>query len=1100
MQCLQCQAENRPGRRFCAGCGTALALACPACQFVNEAGERFCGGCGAVTAAAIAPAAPATPPREHAERRQLTVMFCDLVGSTALSQGLDPEDLRELTRNYREACTGAIARYDGLVAQLLGDGVLAYFGFPTAHEDNAERAVRAGLAIVQAVGALQNQGRTLQVRLGIATGPVVVGTIVGAGASTEQSAVGDTPNLAARLQGLAEPDWIVICPATRALVGGAFEHADLGLHSLKGIAAPVRALRVLGQAQRESRFGGRAAALTPFVGREAEFEQMLQAWTQASAGAGQVLLLSGEAGIGKSRIVETLVERTAEQPRTLLRYQCSPYHTNSTLYPIVAQLEHLLRFKSDEAPAARLVRLEALLGEGNEGVAAVAPLFASLLSIPAEGRYAKLELTPEQQKERTLSALLEQVAGLSRRAPVLFIFEDAHWIDPTTLELLSRSIERLPTLSVLMLVTFRPEFTPPWRRHAHVGALRFERLGASQSTALVLKVTGGKALPPAVLAQIVAKTDGVPLFVEELTKTVLESGLLSEGTNGYHLSGPLPPLAIPASLQDSLMARLDRLAPVKEVAQIGACIGREFAHELLAAVSPLSADELQAALDQLVQSDLIFRRGSGAEISYVFKHALVQDTAYASLLRSRRQTLHAAVATALEAHFHGLTETQPEQLARHYTEAALAPQAIGYWLKAGQRAAERSANVEALSHLGKGLELLAAQPPATQRDRQELVFRSALVGPLMAVKGYTTAEIENNFKRGIALCEALGETRSAFPLLFGQITFHFTTGLIARSVELAEQFLQRAQREPDPGLGVVAIQTRSYSRLVAGASAAAIDDARQAIACYEPERDRNVAVVYGHDMRLSAQCCLALGLWHRGHAAQALQVADAAIAAAEVLGHPHSYGFVLFHGGLLLNLLCRRATALDALAARPMPFAQEQGLRHYRGMTRFFEGWAQVAQTRSEAGIAPMQKLLSRLLATNARNWLPLLYSQLAQAHGWLGDADEGLRLIEQAHASMAGGERFAQADVHRVQAELLLAKALPREAEAALRRALEGARAQGARAFELRAATGLAGLWASQGQRAQALDLLAPVYASFSEGFDLPDLQEAQATLAALA
>ncbi|MFQ5974013.1 MAG: AAA family ATPase, partial [Alphaproteobacteria bacterium] len=618
---------------------------------------------GGRTGRAAAPEPARTDPAD-AERRQLTVMFCDLVGSTELSTTLDPEDFREVVKAYQEACAEVVARFEGHVAKSLGDGMLVYFGYPQAHEDDAERAAHAGLGIVEAVGALEPRpGLSLATRVGIATGPVVAGDLVGERVSEEDAVLGDVPNLAARLQELAEPNTAVLSDTTRRLAGGGFDYQDLGTRRLKGIAQPVQVWRAVSERAVESRFEARHGLLTEFVGREHETGLLVDRWERAKGGEGQVVLLSGEAGIGKSRIAQMLHRRLEGEPHTRLRYQCSPHHTNSALHPVIRQLEFAARFAPDDTAERRLDKLEALLGHATEGSAEVMPLFAALLSIPTDDRYPVLDTTSQQQKEKTLTAVTDQLVGLSAEEPVLFVFEDAHWIDPTTEELMELIVERVRDLPVLVVMTYRPEFSPPWQADSHVTALTLNRLTGRQSTAMVAAVTSGRALPAEVLDRIVVKSDGVPLFVEELTKSVLEADFLTEGADRYELTGSLPELAIPATVQDALTARLDRLATVKETAQIGAAIGREFSHELMAAVSPLPENELQGALDRLFQSGLIFRRGSPPNPTYIFKHALVQDAAYHSLLKNKRQEIHRNIAEALEERFPQTTETQPELLA-----------------------------------------------------------------------------------------------------------------------------------------------------------------------------------------------------------------------------------------------------------------------------------------------------------------------------------------------------------------------------------------------------------------------------------------------------
>jgi tetratricopeptide (TPR) repeat protein len=616
------------------------------------------------------------------------------------------------------------------VAQYLGDGLMTYFGWPTAHEDDAERAVRAGIEIVEAVKSVVAPV-PLRVRIGIASGPVVVGETGAGDASVPKLAVGETPNLAARMEGLAGADEIVISASTRRLIGAAFELSDLGAHALKGFAEPVRAWRVARIAATAGRFEAvRGARFTPFVGREAELALLRDRWEQARDREGQVVLLSGEPGIGKSRVTQILRERLAEDLHIQLRYQCSPYHTSSALYPVIEQFQRMAGFDASDPPQTRLDKMEAHLRGVSDDISAVAPLFAALLSIDASGRYPPSSLTPHAQKDATLKALVGQVLALTAKQPVLMILEDAHWIDPTTQEFLDQLLPAIATERVLTLITHRPEYQPTWLRLAHVTALVLARLPRRQAVLMTENVSGGVLLPKEVLEQIIVKTDGIPLFVEELTKTVLESGLVTQADGVYRLATPLPDLSIPSTLQDSLMARLDRAAPMREVAQIGACIGRQFSRELLAAVSPLDASALDDALRQLVNAELVFRAGTGLRSSYTFKHALVQDAAYNSLLKTTRQAIHARIAESLMAGFADVAEAEPETLAHHYTEAAAFEKAAEYWRLAAERASARFANAEATVYARKGLAALASVPRSAARIDLELALRMDLVASL----------------------------------------------------------------------------------------------------------------------------------------------------------------------------------------------------------------------------------------------------------------------------------------------------------------------------------------------------------------------------------
>ena len=676
------------------------------------------------------PTASEAPLAQHdtAERRQVTVMFSDLVGSTALSARMDPEDLREVISAYQKCVADTVQRFGGFVAKYMGDGVLIYFGYPQAHEDDAERAVRAGLELVAAVGGLKTHAR-LQTRVGIATGLVVVGDLIGSGASQEQAIIGETPILAARLQGVAEPNSVVVAESTRKLVGNLFELEDLGAKDLKGISGPVRAWAALRASSVESRFEAlHTSGLTALVGREEELELLLRRWSKVEAGEGQVVLLSGEAGIGKSRLTAALLERLTSEAHTRLRYFCSPQHADSAFYPIIRQMERAAGITHDDALPTKLDKLDAMLAQSSTSTHDAA-LFAEMLSLPNDGRYPPLDLDPQRRRQRTLEALNLQMEVLSRANPVLMIVEDVHWSDPTSLEAFGRAVDRVASHRVLLLVTFRPEFEPPWTGRPYVAFVAINRLGDRDIAAMIDGVTGNKLIPSNIRRDIIERTDGIPLFVEEMTKAVLEAE--SQGA-AEHLAAavPSPALAVPASLHASLMARLDRLGPAKEVAQIGAAVGREFSHALLAAVIPRPEADLRSALDRLIDAGLLFRQGVPPHATYLFKHALVQDAAYGTLLREPRRALHARIAKTLEGRFADIAESQPELLARHYTEAGLIEKAVSFWGTAGQRSMARYALVEGAEQLKRALDQIATLPTTPVLRREEIKLEVAFANAL----------------------------------------------------------------------------------------------------------------------------------------------------------------------------------------------------------------------------------------------------------------------------------------------------------------------------------------------------------------------------------
>jgi predicted ATPase/class 3 adenylate cyclase len=1031
----------------------------------------------------------------HGERRQLTLLFCDLVGSTELSR-LDPEDLGGVIHAYQQCCRRVIRRWDGHVANYTGDRVLAYFGWPRAHEDDVERAVRGGLELIEAVGRLRAERVPLAARVGIATGLVMVGDLIGPGAAKEEAVFGETPNLAARLQTLAEPGSVVVADGTRALLGGLFEYRELGMQRLKGFAEPVRCWQVIAE-RATSRFEAlHGARLTPLVGREEEINLLLQRWEQARDGEGQVVLLSGEPGIGKSRIALGLLEALADQALLRLRYQCSQFHSQSALHPV---LEHMARAAGIEEadPADRkLAKLKAVLCLGVGQIEEAVLLLAPLLSIPIGGRAPPPQLSAERRRNRIREIFLEQLEGLAARQPLLMLFEDAQWIDPSTSELLGLAIERIHKLPILLLVTFRSEFAPPWRGR-NVTALSLVGLSRRQILTMVDWVTDAKSLPAEVLERIVERTDGVPLFVEELTKTVLESGLLADLGDRYELAGPPPPLAIPATLHDSLVARLDRLAPVREMAQIGAVIGRDFSHELLAAVVDRPGTELRTALDPLVSSGLVFRRGTPLEATYCFKHALVRDAAYSTLLSSRRRQLHARIAGVLEERFPETANTQPELLAHHCRQAGLMEQAVDYWTKAGQQSLARSATLEAVAHLSEGLKALRSLPESPERDRRELDLQVALARAQFAAKGSAAAETGEAYTRARELCERIGDTQQLFPVLWGLTVFHVNCGEPGAGRAIAEEMLRLAEGQDDVAAQVASHRALSAALYHLGEWTSARRHLERVILLYDALPQRPPLSLYANDHRAMALAFLAPTLFALGYPDQARARCREALAYGKGLAHPHSLGLVLDELCRFHSIAHEWETVQD-LAQALVTLSTEQGFSYWLAGGHMSGGCALAELGQLQEGLA----LYHRGSAVR-RVGYPLYLGLLADAHHRAGEREEALRLLtEVLDRVKRTGESWFEPELHRRRGEVLssLPARDPVGAETCFRRAIGIARGQSAKMFELRAAVSLARLWAEQGRRAEAHELLAPVYGWFTEGFDTSDLKHGRALLDQLA
>jgi len=1027
-----------------------------------------------------------------AERRQLTIVFCDLVGSTSLSTKLDHEDMRDAVHRYHRCCDAVISSSGGFVAKYMGDGVLAYFGYPQAHEDDAERAVSASLALVDEVTRLPTvHGMPMQVRIGIATGLVVVGDLIGEGAAREQSVVGDTPNLASRLQGLAEPNQVIISHHTRRLTAGLFEYVDLGRITLKGFDQPLQAWRVIRPSAVQSRFEAQhEEALTPLVGREEELELLLRRWRQATAGDGRVVILTGEPGIGKSRLSAALQERLRSEPCALVHYYCSSQHLESPLFPVINYLERVAGFERSDPGPQKFAKLEALLLQSGANGEVVA-LIADMMSVPTNGRYLLPEQSPQRRKDRMLTVLIAQLESLAVQRPLLMIVEDIHWIDPTSLGLVGLLVEKASQLRLLLVITTRPEFSPPWPNDAHIGTIGLMRLNRQEAVAMMNRVAGGKQLPAEISDQILSRTDGIPLFLEELTKTVLEGGLLEEHQDHYELARPSSAIGIPTTLHASLMARLDRSVLVKEIAQIGAAIGRQFSYALLRAVSAMEEDVLKDALSKLEEAELASCRGRPPEATYSFRHALVQDTAYSSLIRSRRQELHRQIAEALRDRFATLAESEPEIIAHHFTEAGLPELAIEWWSRAGELSLKRSSIAEANSHLRRAIALAdqgAAVPPK-ERLRLQIAFGQTL----LAAKGYGAPETAAAFARARELVSGIEDADERFSVYYGLWVGSYIRGELAPMRELAAAFL--ADVEQRPGLPETATAHRivGLTHWVEGHYVEAKRYLEEAVAEADPELDSSLAFRFGQAPRIAAMLNLALVLGPLDDVDRMQELLSVAWAEAQKGGHiptiAYTHGQTCLTGGSFgySELIAPHATALMALG-------REHGLQLWTPAAVFFDNWARWHRSRAKVDVGEMRAALQQFRV----GFQPIVSVGavlLAEVEADMGRVDSAISLLDDALAEVQRtGQRWYDAEIHRQRGRLLLRDkhSVAGAARIAFERALVEARNQKAKMFELRAATDLARLWQAHGQHARARELLVPLCDSLPKNHRSPDLSAA--------
>jgi class 3 adenylate cyclase/predicted ATPase len=1109
MKCPECKFEIPDNARFCAGCGIEVGGKCPACQSTLLPKARFCHNCGANRNSTPESAAetiaqpenekPATP-----ERRQLTVMFCDLVGSTALSEQLDPEELRELINAYQEACSVVVENYGGYISRLMGDGILILFGYPQAHEDDAVRGIHAGLGILEAVSNLdQNFPKktefNLQVRIGIATGHVVAGDLVGKGAAEENVIYGDTPNLAARLQGHARPNEMLVSKTTRKLARDHFEFRNLGKNEFKGISEPVEVFRVIGVAEAEGRDEARGLHRSShLVGREAELELLLKCWEKTKHGDSQIVLLTAEAGIGKSRLVREFKQRTTNESIRRMFMYCSPYHNNSAFYPLIEEIKRAALIEKRDTDEQRLAKLEHALNLQGLDLERVFPLIASLLSLPETERFPLPQLASIEKKRQTLDAVVSSVDALCELQPVLMIIEDAHWIDPSTLELVNQLIERMENRRFLMILTYRIEFQAPWSSLSNVMMLRLNRMNRQQSVEIIMEQTGNKPLPDNVLESILQKSDGVPIYIEEFTKTLLESGQLTEEIDRYTLKGELSPLAIPDTLQDSLAARLDRLE-TKELAQLAASISRVFSNDLLQQVCQLEDMDMRSALDELVHSEVLIRRGIDPEVYFEFKHALLQDAAYQSLLKSERQRHHKNIAAVIEKNFPDIVNMNPEVLAHHLTECGNRSKAIDYWLRAGKNATKQSANVEAITHFHHGIELIAQLPQDEARDRRELELYLALGPALMATRGFAVSEVENAYVRGLELASQVGTNEQLYSVTWGAWLYRQQRGQMGMATDLAGNLLTLSNSHEDRGIRLQAHHATWTTAYRLAEYSKCCEHAEQGIALYDPEEHMDMAFVYGgHDAGVCGLQHAATTRWLLGYPDRAIAHKDRLLSHAEKINHPFSSALALNFASIQCSLLGEFESA-DRHSKEVLRTCDEYGVApQYRNSGSVLSGWAQTMKGHVDEGLQLMRQGLEAHRNAPARAHEAFLISLLADTciHQGLYDEageliTEGFELIEKT------GERTWMVYLTHLGAELsLIADSDYDQAEAKFLHSIELCREHQARSFELRSATSLAAHWFQQEQRERALDLLLPLYESFSEGRDTADLKKSAALI----
>jgi class 3 adenylate cyclase/predicted ATPase len=1087
MRCSNCQAANPRRARFCLHCG--LALPPP--------------GNGRASTTAWA----------EAERRQLTCLFCDLRNSVDLSERTDPEELRDILAAYQQLCLSVIRRFEGHIARFFGDGILVYFGFPKAHEDEARRAVRSGLGICEALGQLnirleREHGVRLQVRIGVHTGLVVAGDIAPDQDLETMAAIGETPNIAARLQALAEPDTVVVSAATYRLIAGYFDARELGFHALRGISQPVAIYQVLNESGARTRLDVAAArGLPPMLGRDSELSVLRDLWQRVHGSAGQAVLITGEPGIGKSRLIWALQTHVAQAANAaLVKLTCSPLSQNTAFYPVIESLERTLEFAAGDTVAQRLDKLDGFLAQYGFAPAEFVPLLADLLSLPVEDRYQSPDLSAERRRRLLMDALVRIVLLRAEHQPVLYIVEDLHWADPSTLDLLAELLNRLAPARLLAVFSSRPEFHHAWPESVHVELLALGRLTPDISEAIVSEVAG-KPLPGELLQQLLGKADGVPLYLEELTKLVMEAGLLRDQSDRFELARPLPELSIPASLADSLTARLDRQSSAKRVAQVGATIGRQFSFELLVSVlrgfGSVREAQVRRDLARLVEAELLLVDSGTRRAVYTFKHALIQDAAYESLLRSTRQQVHRRIAELLSERSPTSSDIGPELVALHYCRAGLLAESLPWWLRAGRRALSGSAYREAIAHLNTGLELLGQMPPSLERTQGELEFRLAVGPAYMATRGYGAVEVEGCYQQARQLCRDLGDPPQLAPVLYGLWTYHIVRAQHWTALELGEQILQLGTATADDALLVQGHLAVGWSQFFLGRLSAAREHLEAVLALYTEERHGSHLYTFGDNPATSAGSCLAQVYWLLGFPDRAQQTSDQTVARLRSVTHPYTIAFG-FDVLAFVRINLGDPSATRALVEEATALSVEWGLALTASMGTILHGYAATLEGDLEQGISEMREGLGSYVRTGAELAMPFWNWALAEACRRADARPDALAFLKRAEEMRERtDESYWHSEIYRLRGLLQVDAADTRAgvaAEQSYLRALELATNAGARSLELRSAVALARLWQSKGLPGQGHDLLARIYNWFTEGLATRDLHEARELLDSLA